>query len=345
MNKKKTTIHDIARELKITASTVSRALNNHPSISSITKKLVLSTAEKMNYQPNSIAAALRNGKSNTVGVIVPELNRLFFSTIIKGIEEVVSKAGYNVIICQSNDSVEKEKESVTSLLKLRVDGILVSHAKETRTFDHFQDVLKKNVPLILFDRTDHSLDVGSVVIDDHLGAFRSTEHLIQQGCKRIVHFCGPQNVSSYRERLRGYLEAMREYSLLVEDRFIIDSQLNYESGYQHGEDLLKWDTLPDGVYAASDYSAVGAMTRLKEAGIKIPDQIAFVGLANEPFTTFVNPPLTSINLHAHKMGQIAAQIFLDQISRKQNFYGGKTVLKPDLLIRSSSLKNGHIQKK
>jgi LacI family transcriptional regulator len=340
MNKKKTTIHDIARELNITASTVSRALNDHPSISIATKKLVLSAAEKMNYQPNSIAAALRNGKSNTVGVIVPELNRLFFSTIIKGIEEVVSKAGYNVIICQSNDSVEKEKESITSLLKLRVDGILVSHAKETRDFNHFQDVLKKNVPLILFDRTDHSLDVGSVVIDDHLGAFRATEHLIQQGCKRIVHFSGPQNVSSYRERLRGYLEAMREYKLPVEESYIIDSQLNYESGYKHGESILKWDLMPDGIYAASDYSAVGAMTRLKEAGIKIPEQVAFVGLANEPFTTFVDPPLTSLNLHAHKMGQIAAQIFLDQINKKQNFYGGKTVLKPDLLIRSSSLKNG-----
>jgi LacI family transcriptional regulator len=339
MTKKKTTIHDIAKELNVTASTVSRALNDHPNISLATKKIVLATAKRMNYQPNSIAAALRNGKSNTVGVIVPEVNRFFFSTIIKGIEEVVSKAGYNVIICQSNDSVEKEKESINSLLKLRVDGILVSHARELSKFEHFQEVLKKNVPLILFDRTDDSLDVGSVVIDDYLGAFWATEHLIQQGCKRVIHFSGPQNVSSYRERQRGYIDAMKQYNLPVPDSFIIDSQLKYESGYEHGGQILKWDCLPDGIYAASDYSAIGAMTRLKESGVKIPEQVAVVGLADEPFTTFVDPPLSSINLHAYRMGQIAAQIFLDQINRKQNFYGGKTVLKPELLIRSSSIKN------
>lgn len=339
MKNEKTTIHDIAKRLGVSSSTVSRALNDHDNISLATKKQVIAVAEEMNYQANSIAAALRNGRSNTIGVIVPEVNRFFFSTIIKGIEEVVRSAGYSIMICQTNDLVEKEKESIESLLKLRVDGILVSYAKETKNFDHFQEVLKKKVPLILFDRTDDSLNVGSVVIDDRLGSFKATEHLIQQGCTRIVHFSGPQNVSSYRDRKNGYLDALHHYNIPVDEQLIIDSDLNYEAGIRHGDEIMLWDTLPDGIYSASDYAAIGAITRLKHNNIRVPEDIAVVGLANEPFTSFVEPPLTSIDLHPHEMGKCAAQLFLNQIHKNQYFTGGKTVLRPDLIIRESSLKS------
>src|SRR5690606_31143468 len=156
------------------------------------------------------------------------------------------------------------------------------HAKETKNFDHFQEVLKKKVPLILFDRTDDSLNVGSVVIDDRLGSFKATEHLIQQGCNRIVHFSGPQNVSSYRDRKNGYLDALYQYHIPIDESLIIDSELNYEAGIQHGDDIIKWDLLPDGIYSASDYAAIGAITRLKQNNIQVPDDIKVVGLANEP---------------------------------------------------------------
>src|SRR5690606_781360 len=146
------------------------------------------------------------------------------------------------------------------------------------------EVLKRKVPLILFDRTDDSLNLGSVVIDDRLGSFKATEHLIQQGCKRIVHFAGPQTVSSYRERKNGYLDALLHYHLPVREEFIIHSQLDYESGIAHGSAILGWSERPDGIYSASDYAAIGAMTRLKEGGVRIPDDVAVVGLANEPFT-------------------------------------------------------------
>src|SRR5690606_34440249 len=152
--------------------------------------------------------------------------------------------------------------------------------KETKNFDHFQQVLNKKVPLILFDRTDDSLNVGSVVIDDRLGSFKATEHLIQQGCRRIVHFSGPQNVSSYRDRKSGYLDALNHYHIPVDNKLIIDSHLNYEAGVHHGEEILSWDSLPDGIYSASDYAAIGAITRLKQNDIKVPDDIAVVGLAN-----------------------------------------------------------------
>lgn len=335
----KATIHHIAKELNITASTVSRALNDHPKISQKTKKRVLEKAREMNYQPNNIAVALRSGRSNTVGVIVPVVNRNFFSSVIRGIEDVVNQSGYNVIICQTYDQMETEIKNLRSLKKLRVDGILVSYAKETTSFGHYEEMIKEGYPLIFFDRTDDSLDIGSVVIDDYLGSFRSCEHLIQQGFKRIAHFCGPQNVSIYRERKRGYLEALRKHGLPVNEAWIIDSELKYESGTQHAREILAMKERPDAIFSASDLSAMGAMIALKESGLSIPADMGFVGFSNEPFTSFVEPGLTSVEQHPLKMGQLAARIFLDQIeSRDQSYTPTKMILKPELIIRGSSVR-------
>lgn len=339
MESQKTTIHDIARELGVSASTVSRALNDHPNISSETKKKVNKLAEKLQYQPNNIAAALRKGISNIVGIIVPEVNRNFFSSVIKGIEEMLNKDGYNVIICQSNDSLSKETASIKSLLNLQVDGIIASYAKETVTFDHYREVIKKGIPLVLFDRSDESLPVGSVVIDDFLGAFKATEHLIEQGCKRIVHFCGPQNVSIYRERRRGYIEALLRHDIPLRDELILSSNLKYESGQEHAKEMLQFSEMPDGVFSASDYSAIGAMTTMKAAGKSIPRDIAFVGFSNEPFTSFVDPALTTIDQFSNRMGEYAARIYLEHKSNPSGFIPGKTVLMPELIVRASSLRS------
>jgi LacI family transcriptional regulator len=338
MESLKTTIHDIARELGVSASTVSRALNDHPNISSETKKKVSKLAEKLNYQPNNIAAALRKGKSNIVGIIVPEINRNFFSSVIKGIEEMLNRDGYNVIICQSNDILSKETASIKSLLNLQVDGIIASYAKETVTFDHYREIIKKGIPLVLFDRSDDSLPVGSVVIDDFLGAFKATEHLIEQGCKHIVHFCGPQNVSIYRERRRGYVEALNRHNIPVRDELILSSHLKYESGQEHAKAMLQFAQQPDGVFSASDYAAIGAMTAMKSAGKSVPEDIAFVGFSNEPFTSFVDPALTTIDQFSNRMGEYAARIFLDYTSNPGGFIPGKTVLMPELIVRASSLR-------
>jgi LacI family transcriptional regulator len=337
--KKKTTIYDIANELDITASTVSRALNDNPNVSSSTKKLVLETARKMNYQANSIAAALRKGKSNTIGVIVPSMDRNFFASVVRGIEDVVNDSGYNIIICQSNDSVEKEKANINTLLEAQVDGIIASYAKETTDFEHYREIKERNVPLILFDRVNDELGVGSVVIDDYLGAFKATEHLIEQGCKRIVHFSGPGNVSIYKERRRGYEEALQAHEIPVDKNLIIQSNLFLEDGYEMAEQLLKLDELPDGIFSASDFSAMGAMEIFKREGIAIPEQVSIVGFSNEQFTSFVDPGLTSIDQHSNQMGIYAARLFLDCLDDKiSTSTPPKTVLNPDLIIRESSLK-------
>src|SRR6478736_3969139 len=194
MKKEKSTIHDIAKKLNITASTVSRALNDNPRISKATKLLVQKTAQKLNYQPNNIAAALRNGKSNIIGIIVPTADRGFFSRVIRGIEAIANTANYHVMICQTYDNYEKEVETVDTLLNARVDGIITSFAKETIDFTHYEKVKARGIPLVFFDRSNDELEVSHVVIDDFLGGYKATEHLIQQGCKRIAHFTSPKKI-------------------------------------------------------------------------------------------------------------------------------------------------------
>lgn len=339
MSSKRTTIHDIAKELDITASTVSRALKDHPRISDSTKKLVVEMAEKMNYQPNSIAAALRRGTSNLIGVIIPNVDRNFFGSVVRGVEDVLNDTNFNVIICQSSDSLEKEKSNIKALLEAQVDGIFASYAKETTNFDHFEEVIKRGIPLILFDRMQDVFDVDAVVIDDYLGAYKATEHLIEQGCKRIVHFAGDENVSIYRDRRRGYEEALKRNGLPINEDLILSSDLKLETGRELGEQISGWVELPDAIFSASDYAAMGVMETLKKNDIHIPEDIAIVGFSNESFTSIVDPPLSTVDQHSKKMGQFTANLFLDRIKDKDASYTPtKTVLNPELIVRKSSLK-------
>ncbi|HYC86402.1 MAG TPA: LacI family DNA-binding transcriptional regulator [Chryseosolibacter sp.] len=339
MKKEKATIHDIARKLSITASTVSRALNDNPRISEETKKAVRKAAEKLNYQPNNIAAALRNGRSNIIGIIVPTVDRTFFSSVVRGIEEIANKARYNVMICQTYDNYEKEVETVEALLQARVDGIIASHGKETRDFSHFLKAKQRGIPLILFDRSNEELQVSQVVIDDFLGAFRATEHLIQQGCKRIAHFTSNLKISIYKERLRGYKDALVSHKLKFDESLVIPSNLQLDDGRASMQQLLKLKHMPDAVFSASAYGVMGALQVCKENGIKVPAQIALVGFSNEPFTSFTEPALTTVDQHSLQIGNAAAQIFLEEVaSDKQRFIPQKVVLTPELIVRGSSLK-------
>lgn len=340
MKKRRTTIHDIAKNLNITASTVSRALHDNPRISKATKKAVLKAAEKLHYQPNHIAAALRNGKSKVIGIIVPTADRSFFSSVVRGIEEIANAANYNVMICQTYDRYSKEVATVEALLNARVDGIIASIAKETENFDHFRKLKEKGIPLVLFDRSNDELEVSNVIIDDYLGAYKAVEHLIQQGCRKIAHFTSLKNVSIYSERYRGYRAALETHGIPFDESLVIESQLQLEDGRQGMEQLLLMTIHPDGIFSSSDYSAMGALQVLKEKGITTPKQVAIVGFSNEPFTSFSEPTISTVEQHSMRMGNAAAEIFLEQIlAGNKVFIPKKTVLKPDLIIRKSSLKN------
>lgn len=339
MKKEKTTIHDIARKLNITASTVSRALKDHPRISMETKKAVLKVAQKLNYQPNHIAAALRVGRSNIIGIIVPTADRSFFSSVVRGIEEIANQSRYHVMICQTYDNYEKEVATVEALLNARVDGIIASHGKETLNFDHFRKVKERGIPLILFDRSNDELEVSHVVIDDYLGGYKATEHLIQQGCRRIAHFTNARKISIYKERLRGYREALLNYGLPYSEDLVVESNLQLDDGRNSMEQLLKLKVIPDAVFSASAYGAMGALQVLKEKQISVPGQVALVAFSNEPFTSFTDPALSTVDQHSMRMGNAAAQIFLEEISSEnEKFIPQKIVLKPELIVRASSLR-------
>ncbi len=339
MKKGKSTIHDIAEKLNITASTVSRALNDHPRISDATKKAVQRAAEILHYQPNHVAASLRSGKSNIIGIIVPSIDRTFFSAVVRGIEEIANTSRYNVMICQTHDNYEKEVATVNALLNAQVDGIIVSFAKGTKKFDHFLKAKEKGVPVIMFDRTNDELEISQVVVDDFLGAYKATEHLIQQGCKRIGHITNTIKVSIYKERLRGYKEALLANDLPYDETYVIEGDLQLEDGRVAMEKLLQLPQPPDGIFSASAYGIMGALQILKERGIKVPEDVKLVGFSNEPFTYLTEPTLSTIEQHSMRMGNAAAEIFLEEINNKdKKFIPQKIVLKPELIIRKSSVR-------
>ena len=339
MKKERATIHDIARKLNVTASTVSRALKDHPRISAETKSAVLKAARKLNYQPNNIAAALRNGKSNIIGIIVPMADRTFFSSIIRGIEEIANASKYQVIICQTYDTYEKEVATIDALLNSRVDGIIASHSKETVNFDHYVKVKDRGIPLVLFDRSNDDLGVSHVVVDDYLGAFKATEHLIQQGCQRIAHFTSTVKISIYRERLRGYREALLQNGLKFDEALVVASNLQLEDGRNSMKHLLDNNIKVDGVFSASAFGILGAMQVLKESGYRVPEDVALVGFTNEPFTSFTEPSLSVVDQHSMRMGNAAAEIFLQELASKdKKFIPQKIVLNPELVIRQSSVR-------
>lgn len=338
MKKGKSTIHDIARKLNVTASTVSRALNDNPRISEATKKAVQQAARKLNYQPNHIAAALRNGKSNILGIIVPTIDRGFFSSVVRGIEEIANNSRYNVMICQSNDNYEKEVATVEALLSARVDGIIASYAKETTDFDHFLKAKEKGIPVILFDRSNSALEVSHVLIDDYLGAYKATEHLIKQGCKTIAHFTNTRKISIYKERLRGYKEALLANGITFDESLVVESNLQLADGRTSIEKLIKSRKKPDGIFSASDYSAMGALQYLKEKGISVPEEIKIVGFSNEAFTHLTDPTLTTVEQHSLRIGNAAAEIFLEEVKAgDKKFIPQTVVLKPELIVRESSV--------
>ncbi|MEO6357807.1 MAG: LacI family DNA-binding transcriptional regulator [Ferruginibacter sp.] len=336
----KVTLMDIARELNITAATVSRALNDHPAIKEATKKTVREVAEKLQYQPNKIASSLRSGKSNIIGVIIPSAEINFFGSVVHGIEKVANENNYNVLIYQTNEMYEYEKKGVQTFLQSQVDGVLASISKESINLDHYNEIKKRGVPLILFDRAVDTLGVSSVVVDDYAGAFAATKHLIMQGCRHIAHIGGQQHVSIFNQRLKGYIDALNVHNMPVDDDLIVFGKVSIESGCDWMQKLLALPKKPDGLFAVEDFTALGAMQAIKTAGIKIPEEIAIIGFANEPFGEYITPSLSTVNQQTVQMGEEAAKLFFGSLEKKAgaNASPFKLVLQPELICRQSSLK-------
>lgn len=343
--KKKTTIYQIAEQLGLTAATVSRALNNNPKISEATRELVQKTAIKMNYEPNKVALALKSGKSYNVGVIVPRIDTNFFGSVIRGIEDTLHPKGYQVIICQTNSLQSREIETISTLLNAQVDGILMSISSPEIDVKVFSQVLSKNVPLIFFDRKKDIEGVSTVTINDFEGGYMATDQLIQQGCKRIVHLSGNQKIEIFQERCRGYKRALLDNGLKFDKDSVIEIKSNIDEGKRVAKILLDMKEMPDGIFSSSDFAALGAIKTLKENGIKIPEDVCVTGFANEPFTKFMELSITSVDQSPVEMGNMAANVFLEQVSTKGFKIEKKVVLTPQLLVRKSSSRNNDLTQK
>ncbi|MBD0833212.1 LacI family DNA-binding transcriptional regulator [Aestuariibaculum sediminum] len=338
---KKTTIKDIANVLNISPAAVSKALHDDSRISDKTKAAVKTVAKKLNYQPNHLASALRRGKSNLVGLIVPRTNSNFFSSVVQNIEEVLNKKGYNIIITQSNESFTKECSNIDTLLFTQVDGIIASMANETIDLDYFEKIKSKGIPLILFDRGENDLNVDYVGINDYDSSHMIIEHLVDQGCKRIAHIGGYRHTRIFNNRVKGYIDAINKHNLPLEDELLIESSLTIEDGREKMEQLLALENRPDAVYVAADYAALGALQVLEEHQIRVPQDIALVGFGNEPFTALVSPSITTINQHSAEIGKQAALTFLERVKTpgaKQTL--NKIIFEAELIVRDSSNKKG-----
>lgn len=338
-SKRKTTIKDIAHVLKITPSAVSRALSNHPRISDKTKDAVKKVALELEYQPNQLASALRSGKSNLVGIIVPKTNSYYFSTVVESIEKELNQKGYNLIITQSNESYEKECRNIQTLLQTQVDGIIASLANETVDFSHYEKIKSKGIPLILYDRGENDIGVDYVGIDDYESSHLVIDHLVKQGCSRIAHLAGYEHTRIFKNRIRGYTDALKKQKLPLDLELIKESNLTLEDGRTKTKELLNLPNRPDAIYAAGDYAALGALQVLQEHNIKVPQEIALVGFSNEPFTSLIKPSITTVSQHNKKIGELVAKQFLKRVDDKNwKPVLTKTILKAELIVRESSKK-------
>ncbi|QKG79864.1 LacI family DNA-binding transcriptional regulator [Tenuifilum thalassicum] len=335
MKSSQVTIKDIARELGISPSTVSRALKDHPDISQETKRLVNELAKKYNYKPNAIALSLRNQRSNVIGVVIPEIVHYFFSSVISGIEEVANANGYSVMISQSNEDFNREVAACETFLNGIIDGVLISVSKETNDYTHFHRFEEEGIPIVFFDRAVDEIQADRVIIDDFDGAYQATEHLIVQGRRKIVHFAGPQNRLIGQNRLNGYLKAMRDNGVVIDERLIIPCD-TFQSALVETQKLIESGLKFDSIFTVNDFTAAGALKILLRNGYKVPDDIAVVGFGDDQTSLMVEPTLTTVNQPGFEMGKKAMEQLIRRITQTKPEPPVTELLKTQLIVRESS---------
>ena len=339
---KELTIYDIAKHLNISPTTVSRGLKNHPAINKNTRKKIADAAAELGYRSNLFASSLRSKRTHTIGVIVHRLNSNFVASVLAGMEEVASRNGYNLIIAQSLEKLEKEKENVHIMFNKRVDGLLISLAFDTENILHLQPFFDKKIPVVFFDRTYPNTESSSIIIDNFRSAYDVTKHLLEQGCSRIMHLTGSLLSIVYSERLKGYKKALHDFKKPFDQKLVYVCDLNEEAGLMAAKHILKMKPAarPDAVFSTNDTAAAHCMMHLKAAGIKIPGEIAFAGFNNDPISKVIEPNLTTVNYSGYHIGEVAVMNLINHLKGSGRVKTMNTiVLKADLIVRESSLKN------
>ncbi len=337
---KETTIYDIAKSLKLSAATVSRALNDHPAVNSTTKQLINSKAREMGYRSNTFASNLRRQQTRTIGVIVPRLDSSFMSTVLAGMEKVANESNYNLIISQSLELAKKEMANAKTMYNSRVDGLVVSLASDTDNLDHFNTFFRKGIPIILFDRVLPQKDCTNIVIDNMKAGFEATTHLIEQGCRRIMHIAGSMKRNVYEDRLRGYRMALFEHGLPVEEELVRLTNLTRQDGLDVANHIMKMPLPPDGLFVSNDLCAASCIGELRKKGVSVPNELAVVGFNDDPIALVVEPNLTTIHYPGQEMGEIAAQSLINHLNGLLRIDTTNTILlNHELIVRESSRRN------
>lgn len=336
MKKRQITIKDIARALNISPSTVSRSLADHPDISEETKQLVKAFAREHKYKPNALALSLRTNNTKTIGVILPEIVHFFFSSVLSGIEDEAEKEGYRVIICQSNENYEKEVKGARALLEARACGVLASVAKTTKTYDHFQEIIDGDIPMVFFDRICSGILTDRVVVDDYAGVCSAVEYLIRTGCRRIAFFGSPSNLAISNNRRMGYEDALRRHKIPV-DKNLIRMCDNFAEAVRITPELLALPEPPDAFFAVNDETAIGIMNVVKSKGLKIPAEVSICGFTNNSLAEVSDPLLTSVDQHGYELGATAMRLLIDRIKGVGNSEGiVSRIIKTNLVVREST---------
>jgi LacI family transcriptional regulator len=336
---KRITIYDLAKSLNIAPSSVSKALNNSHAISSKIKKMVEDKAKELNYVHNTNAANLRRGFTRIIGVIVPKINESFFANIIAGIEKVCVQYQHSLIICQTEESLDKEVNAVQTLIRQNVDCILISLSLETKSTVHLEEIKNNHIHFIQFDRVSPSINSYTVVNDNAAASYQAVKHLAQHGYQKIAYFGGPAHINLYHERKQGYKNALHDLGLSYNEAFVKDEIISTENGREEALRLLQSDVKPDAFLCTSDYVSLGVLEALKKLSLTSPKDVGIIGFANEMFTQLIQPSLSSVNQYSYEMGEQIAKLYFEEVMKNKENERVKSVkVKTEIVERLSSIR-------
>lgn len=330
------TMKEIAKKLGVSVSTISRALQDSPELHPETKRKIVEMAKEMNYQPNLLAQSLRISRTKTLGVIVPEITSHFFASCISGIQDTANSRGYNVMICQSNESIEQEKKNIKALVSSQVDALLISLSRETNHYEHLYELYDREIPFVLFDRVNEDIPVSKITFNDAGGAYQVTHHLLDTGCRRIMYVSGPEDLYISKKRKEGYLSALAEFGLGEEADLIKYTDLTYEGNVKAAEEIAAMNPRPEAVFCMIDPVAVDVLTVWKDMGIRIPEDMSLAGFTNNPTSAVVEPPLTTVSQPGYEMGKLSVSHLLDQLDGVASDDPISIVLETMLIPRKST---------
>ncbi len=338
MQPKQVTLNDIAQKLGVSPITVSKALRGHPDISHNTSQLIKKTAIELGYSPNFMARNLASRKSNTIGVVLPQIAHHFFSSIIDHIYNYAFANNYEVFLTISHENYEMQSKQIQTLLSMRVDGIIISISQDTDNFDIFETAKKRKVPIVFMDRIPELADCNTVTVDDRGGAYKVIDHAIKLGYKRIAHFAGFTNINIGRERMHGFRQAMNDHGLQINNDWILEGDFSEKSGYDSFMKLYHEKNLPDLILAVTYPVAIGIYRAANELGLKIPNDIDLICFGNSQEQSFLSPPLSCINQPTEQLAAKSMDLLLENIDKIDGWEFQHIVIDTELILRSTCTK-------